>query len=289
MLYDNGQLAQAYLEAYQLTREPLFRRIVEETLGYVLRDMRDEAGGFYSAEDADSEGEEGKFYVWTRDEIEGILGPDDAYVFSTYYGVRANGNFDSHEPYHANRNILHVPRPDEGVATDLGIDLETLEARLANMRVRLFEARAQRVRPGRDDKILASWNALMISAFARAYPVLGDPAYRDAAVKAAEFLLMQMRDGDRLLHSYRHGHAQFPGYLDDYAFLIVALLDLYEATFDPRWLREADRTAKQMVESFWDAVSYTHLFSPAWPLLRVAALSGAKHERSLRLEGEGRT
>jgi uncharacterized protein YyaL (SSP411 family) len=252
MLYDNGQLAQAYIEAYQATHEPLFRRIARETLDYVLRDMCDPAGGFHSAEDADSEGEEGKYYLWTRDELESVLGADDAYLFSTYYGVRGTGNFASHEAYHAGQNILYVPRPPESVASDLGMPLEALEARLEGMRTRLMEVRERRMHPGRDDKVLASWNALMISALARGYEVFGEESYRNAATRAADFILTQMRDGDRLLHSFRQGRATIPGYLDDYSFMLVALVDLYEATFDARWLDEADKLAVRMIAEFWD-------------------------------------
>ncbi|MDX9975350.1 MAG: thioredoxin domain-containing protein, partial [FCB group bacterium] len=261
MLYDNAQLAQAYMEAYQVTQDPLFARIAKETLEYVLRDLRDPAGGFHSAEDADSEGEEGKFYVWTREELESLLGAEDAYLFSTYYNVRPEGNFTSHEPYHAKQNILHVPRPPEAVASDLGMPLEALEARMEGMRARLMEVRERRVRPGLDDKVLVSWNALMISAFARGYQVFGNDDYRSAATRAADFILTQMRDGDRLLHTFRNGKAQIPGFLDDYAFFLVALVDLYEATFDPRWLDEADKIVKRMNAEFWDEEAGGYFFT----------------------------
>jgi uncharacterized protein YyaL (SSP411 family) len=252
MLYDNGQLVQAYLEAYQVSRDPLFSRVARETLDYVLRDMTDPSGGFYSAEDADSEGQEGKFYIWSRREIENILGADDAAVFSAYYGVADDGNFSSHEPYHAGQNILHVARSPEEVAAELGIPPEQLEERLAPMREKLLAEREKRVRPGRDDKILASWNALMISAFAHGYQVLEEPRYLEAAKAAADFVLTQMVKDGELQHSYRRGQARFPGYLDDYAFMSVALVDLYETDFDVRWLREAEWLVEKMIEDLWD-------------------------------------
>jgi uncharacterized protein len=262
MLYDNGQLVQVYLEAHQITGDPFYRRIVEETLDYQLREMTDEAGGFHSTEDADSEGEEGKFYIWTADELNEILG-DDAEVLAAYYTVRPSGNFESHESYHANQNILHVTRAIEDVAKELDLSVAELTERLAAMRAKLLEVRAERVRPGLDDKILTSWNGLMIAGMARAYQVLGDERYRGGAERAADFVLTQMmRDGE-LLRTHRHGESRLPAYLDDYAFTAVGLIDLYEATFDPRWLDAADKLVAKMNELFWDDADGGYFFTSA--------------------------
>ena len=261
MLYDNAQLAEIYLEAYQLTKKPLYRRVVVEILEYVSRDMRDEGGGFYSAEDADSEGEEGKFYLWTYAEIQAHLGKDDGALFSAYYGLKKPGNFSSHEDYHAGMNILHMANTLEETAELQGMAPEALAAKIDELRAKLLEIRSRRVRPGLDDKVLASWNALMISAYAKASQVLGDPSYGRVAEEAAEFLLTEMmRDGE-LLRTHRKGTSHLPAYLDDYAFFASALIDLYEATFDVKWIEAADRIAKKMVEKFWDAETSAFYFT----------------------------
>jgi uncharacterized protein YyaL (SSP411 family) len=235
MLYDNALLAGEYLEAFQVAANPLYRRIAMETLDYVLRDMSSSTGGFYSSEDADSEGKEGRFYLWTEKEILDALGEKDGRTFCGYYGVTPEGNFEA-------RNILHLktlaPAADE--------------LRLAPMREILLKARSQRVRPSRDDKILASWNGLMISAFARGYRVLGDERYRHAAEKAATFILRNMTSQDKLLRSSRGGHSKQPGYLDDYACMADALVDLYEVTGEFKWLDAADSLVRKMIELFQD-------------------------------------
>lgn len=252
MLYDNAQLAQVYLEAYQVTGNEDYRRIVEETFTYVLRDMRDERGGFHSAEDADSEGEEGKFYIWDRSELDSILGVEDAKIFCTYYNVKDDGNFSSHEPYHKGLNILHTPISDDAVSSVLKMPTDEMLSKLVGMKTKLLAERNKRVRPGLDDKVLTSWNALMISAFAQGYQVLGDEAYLAAAVEASEFILNDMiRDGE-LLRTHRKGTSRIPAYLDDHAFMIVALLDVYEATFDTKWILAAQKLSAAMTEKFWD-------------------------------------
>ena len=255
MLYDNAQLALVYLEAYQVTKNPYYKQIVEETFTYILRDMRDERGGFHSAEDADSEGEEGKFYVWTKTEIDSILGEADAKIFNTYYNVRDAGNFSSHEPYHANQNILHTPISDDAVASILKISVEELTAKITELDAKMLEVRNKRVRPGLDDKVLTAWNALMITAFAQGYQVLGDETYRDAAVEAANFLLTDMIKDGELLRTHRKGDSRLPAYLDDYSCTIVALLDVYEATFDAKWITAAEEMSETMIEKFWDESS----------------------------------
>jgi len=261
MLYDNGQLAQIYLEAYQVTKNPHYKKVVEEIFDYVLRDMRDERGGFYSAEDADSEGEEGKFYVWTHEEILAQLGEEDGAIFSAYYNLRPEGNFTSSEHYHAKMNILHTPRPAGEVAEELETAPEALEAAISKMKATLLEVRGKRVRPGLDDKILSSWNALMISAFAQGYQILGDERYREAAVDAAGFIVSDMtRDGE-LLRTHRLGESRLPAYLDDYAFMILAMVDVYEATFDVKWLNAAVGYADKAIEEFWDEDSGVFYFT----------------------------
>jgi hypothetical protein len=252
MLYDNAQLAPVYLEAFQATGDALFARAAREILDYELRDMQDKNGGFRSTEDADSEGEEGKFYIWTQDEIMSILGDADGYLFCQYYNVRPGGNFSSHEKYHAGQNILHVTRPADVVAKEFGMSVDDFEKKLAECRMKLLAVRDKRVRPGLDDKILTSWNGLMISALAQGYQVLGETRYRDAAERAARFLLTDMRKDGKLLRTHRNGESRLLGYLDDYAFTTLGLIDLYEATFDERWLNAADELAHGMIDRFWD-------------------------------------
>ncbi len=261
MLYDNAQLSHAYLEAFQLTRKPRYAQVARETLDYVLRDLRDERGAFHSAEDADSEGEEGKFYLWESAELESLLGAEDATLFGSYYGVGKHGNFESHEPYHAGQNILHLPIPPEAVAAAQRMSLADLEARMAPLRQRLFEHRSLRVRPGLDDKVLTSWNGLMISSFALGSRVLGEPRYVQAAIEAGRFFIQQQWQDGTLLRTHRHGESRLPGYLDDYAFLANGFVDLYEATFDESWLTEARRLVDAMLEKFWDESTGTFFFT----------------------------
>ncbi len=233
MLYDNALLSRVYLDAYRATSRPLFRRIAGETLDYVIREMRDSNGGFYSAQDADSEGVEGKFYVWSLDEFRNAAG-DDAGLLAGYFDVSERGNFE-------HRNILHVPEPDE-----------ELVPRIDAARKRLYAIRNQRVKPGRDEKILTDWNGLMLRAFADAAFVLNRDDYRQVAVDNAEFLLKSMWNGERLLHSYKDGRARFNAYLDDYANLADGLLALYQATFEDRWLQHASAIVDRMIELFRD-------------------------------------
>src|SRR5690606_5416231 len=195
MLYDNALLSVVYLEAYQATGDVEFRRVVEETLDYVLRDMTDPAGAFYSTEDADSEGEEGKFYVWTPDEVREVLTEEAAETFCRVFDVTESGNFEG-------KNILHLPKTIAQVAALLGRDTVELVTELAESRQKLFAARNERVRPGRDDKVLVAWNGLMIDAMAKAGPALGVPRYTEGAQRAADFLLDSLRNDDgRLLHT----------------------------------------------------------------------------------------
>ena len=242
MLYDNALLVRLYLHAYQVTGKPLYRRVVEQTLDYVLREMTSPEGGFYSAQDADSEGEEGKFFVWRPEQIIETLGEEDGDKVNRYFGVTLQGNFEG-------RTILHVTAESKA---SVGLGDEELDALLERSRSKLLQARELRVRPQRDDKILTSWNALMLSAFAEAGAVLERSDYIHAAESNAEFLLGNLRDGDRLLRTYTDGRAKLLAYLEDYAFLISGLLALHEATFEGRWVLEAIDLGRSLIDLFWD-------------------------------------
>jgi uncharacterized protein YyaL (SSP411 family) len=256
MLYDNALLSRLYLETYQATGDAFYRRIAEETLDYVLRDMTSEEGGFYSAEDADSEGEEGKFYVWTPEELEAALDPEEAYLAARYWDVTERGNFEG-------KNILHVPRPPEVVAGEFGLSSEELWDRIVGIRGKLFAVREKRVRPGRDDKVLAAWNGLMLRSFALAALVTGREDYREAAVKNATFIVERMKEGGRIHRSYKEGRARFNGYLEDYAMVADGLVGLYEATFEARWLVEADALLDAVSELFWNEEKRAFYDTPA--------------------------
>lgn len=249
MLYDNGQLARVYLHAWQVTGEPLYKKVVEETLDWVIKEMRDPAGGFYSSLDADSEGVEGKFYVWSQEEIQAILG-DQADLFLLYYDVTARGNWEGH-------NILNVPRGAEEVARMVKLTTEELEAQLATARQKLYDVRAKRIWPGLDDKVLTAWNGLMLAAFAEAGRVLSRPDYSQIAVENAEFLYTHMRtESGRLLRTWKAGtQAKYNAYLEDYAYLADALIALYQTTFDERWFVWAKELADMMLTHFQDEES----------------------------------
>jgi uncharacterized protein YyaL (SSP411 family) len=268
MLYDNALLSRVCLHAYQTSGNGFFRRIVEETLDYVLREMtyvgaraNDQqlrtgpqlpsnaagvAGGFYSTQDADSEGEEGKFFVWTPEEVDTLLGDEDGSLFRAYFDVTEEGNFE-------HKNILHIDHSLEEVAARLSVTPERLSEAVERGKQILFKAREKRVKPGRDDKVLTAWNGLMLASFAEAGAVLGRPNYVQAAVRAADFILTRLRDENgRLLRSYKDGHSKFDAYLEDHAYLADGLLALYQATFDVRWLEETRALADEMLARFWD-------------------------------------
>jgi uncharacterized protein len=245
MLYDNALLARLYLHAYQLTKRELYRRITEETLDYVLREMTDPKGGFYSAQDADSEGEEGKFFIWTPDQIRAVLGDEEGDLFGGFFGVTEAGNFEG-------ANILHIPQKATLFAQGHGLPLEQLVSIIQEGKKKLLEVREERVHPLRDDKVLSSWNGLMLRAFAEAAVALGRSDYLQAAINNAAFLLENMRPQGRLLRTYRDGQAKLLGYLEDYAGVADGLIALYEATFEPRWLNGAIELVNEMIELFWD-------------------------------------
>jgi len=263
MLYDQAQLAIAYLDAFQITREPLFERTARDILDYVRRDMTDKEGGFYSAEDADSllaqgkpEHAEGAFYVWSKDEIDRVLGTERAKIFDYHYGVESKGHApEDPQGEFKNKNIL-IQRHDIGdTAKKFGLAKERIERLLAESRKLLFEARVKRPRPHLDDKVVTTWNGLMISAFARAYQVLDDPAYLQVANKAADFIHQKLyrADSNTLLRSYREGASDVNGFASDYALLVQGLLDLYEASFDTARIEWALKLQQRQDELFRDA------------------------------------
>jgi uncharacterized protein YyaL (SSP411 family) len=247
MLYDNSLLAMTYLEAFQVTGKPQYAEVAEQIFTYVLRDMTDAKGAFYCAEDADSEGVEGKFYVWTLKEILQVLGEDAGALYAELYDITEEGNFES-------RSIPNLIDTEvEAFAARKQMDLSELKQQMEASRQKLFDHREQRVHPHKDDKILASWNGLFIMALAKGAKALQKPSYAEAAKRAVDFILQEMRREDgRLLARYRDGEAAFPGYVDDYAFLVWGLIELYEATFEIRYLQAAVELNEQMIALFWD-------------------------------------
>jgi uncharacterized protein YyaL (SSP411 family) len=264
MLYDQALLVMAYVETWRVTHAPRYEQNAREVLTYVLRDMTAPEGGFYSAEDADSEGEEGKFYVWTLDELRDVLGDEDADLAALAWGATPEGNFLEESTRElTGANILHVARPLSVVAGELGVDEAEVTESLEAARRKLFEHRAGRIRPLLDDKILTDWNGLMIAALAKAGQAFGEPAYVAAARRAADFLWTTMwRDGE-LLHRYREGEASITGNVDDYAFLAWGEIELHQATQDPEHLARAVALTDAMLERFRDMENGGLFFSPA--------------------------
>ncbi len=247
MLYDNGQLVSLYSEAYQLTKNPLYRKVVVETLEYTKREMTNPEGGFYSSLDADSEGEEGKFYVWKKSEIDSLLGDDFAKVFNEFYEVKKSGNWE-----HKN-NILHRKSSDEKVAKKFDLSITKLEKHIASAKSTLMSARDKRIRPGLDDKILTSWNALMLKGYTDAYRAFGDEAYLEAAIKNANFLVKNaIKEGHRLNRNFKDGQSVINAFLDDYALLIDAFVHLYQVSFDEQWLDHAKKLTAYTQTHFYD-------------------------------------
>lgn len=246
MLYDNALLVRAYLHAWQVTKEPAFKRIVEETLDFTLREMTHEQGGFYSSLDADSEGEEGKFYVWSLDEIRDVL-KDDSEFFEAAYGVSVHGNWEG-------KTVLQRTLDDASLAARFKLDLEAVPVKLAESHSKLLTVRALRVRPGIDDKILTAWNGLMLAAFAEVSRVLDNKTYRLMATRNANFLLSALRpnpDGG-LRRAWRDGTSTSVVFLEDYAALILGLLELYQTDFDNKWFKSACELADEMIDKFGD-------------------------------------
>ena len=250
MLYDNAQLAQTYIRCYQATGNTFYRGVAEEILEYVMREMTSPEGGFFSAQDADSEGEEGRFFVWTPTEVRAILGDRDAEVFGSFFDITLAGNWEG-------TNILRVVQEAPQVASQFGLSIEETATILYTGRARLFTEREKRIKPHLDDKILTAWNGLMLAAFAEVAAVLNNATFRDVALKNASFLQqnMTLRDAEgnlRLLRTYRNGHAKLNAYLEDYACFADGLLHLYEATFDVPWLTLARDLTTSMFAYFWD-------------------------------------
>jgi uncharacterized protein YyaL (SSP411 family) len=256
MLYDNAQLAVAYIEAFQVTGKDRYARVAREIFAYEMTVMNDKTGGFYSTEDADSQGKEGLFYLWSRDELSRLLEKEEAETFSFFYNLKKVGNFPFPEEYHSGLNILHIRKDIRAAAGELDIREEEFEKRLTSARRKLLKARNMRERPGLDDKIITSWNALMISALARGYQVFTDTKYLQAAEKAAMFLIEKMRtEGGKLLRTFRKGKAKFYGYLEDYAYTARAFIDLYESAFDEKWLFAAEDLVEEALAQFWEEKS----------------------------------
>jgi uncharacterized protein YyaL (SSP411 family) len=253
MLYDQATLARAYVEAWQIDGNADFSATARATFDYVLRDLQDPAGGFHSAEDADSEGVEGKFYVWTRAEVVATLGKEDGELFADLYDVSERGNCKDEATHKDTGNsILRLETAIAIEAKKMGVDTAVLAKRVAPMRAKLLAIRSKRIRPHLDDKVLTDWNGLMIGSLAYGGASLGEKRYVDAAARAADFLLATMRTKTGLLHRYRKGVAGIDGFLDDYAFLASGLVELYEATFDAKWLVAARDLAREMVAKFAD-------------------------------------
>ena len=247
MLYDNALLVRVYLHAWQVTKDPNFKRIVEETLNFVMREMTHKNGGFYSSLDADSEGVEGKFYVWTLDDIRETL-KDDSDFFEAAYGITTNGNWEG-------KTVLHRMLDDASLAARFKLDLEAVPVKLADSHSKLFAVRSSRIRPATDDKILAAWNGLMLAAFTEAARVLADlspqsKAYLKVATRNADFILSELRPNGQLCRAWRDGATTNAVFLEDYASLILGLLELYQTDFDNKWFSSAHELAEEMIEKF---------------------------------------
>jgi uncharacterized protein YyaL (SSP411 family) len=276
MLYDNAQLVRIYAHAYTITREPLFRSVIEETVDYLLREMFHSHGGFYSTQDADSEGEEGKFFVWTGEEINRLLGEADGEIFCRMYDVGEPGNFDG-------KSILHPILTVDQASKFFRKEPSEIQALVANAKRRLFVEREKRIKPFRDEKIITSWNGLMLSGLAEAVKIIDNPTAIDAARETVEFIFKKLFRDDFLLHSYKDGEAKLLGYLDDYAFLAVGLLDLYEAVFERNYLDRAIQLTDVMLREFWDerdggffftGKSHEQLISRTKPIFDASIPSG---------------
>jgi uncharacterized protein YyaL (SSP411 family) len=248
MLYDQALIAIAYLEVFQATGATRYSLAAKETIDYVLRDLAAPQGGFYSAQDADTEGEEGKFYVWTIDEVLDSLSASDGELAVHIYGLKPGGNFAGTQ----DKNVLHIAEPLEELAPYKGLTLQELIDRLHSIREALFEARKKRITPAIDDKVLSDWNGLMIAALAKAGKVIAEPKYLETAVKTADFILNQMLKDDVLYHRYAKNETAIEGFLDDYAFVVFGLIELYEATFEDKYLQAAAALTKTMVAKLWD-------------------------------------
>ena len=256
MLYDNGQLLSLYSEAFQVTRDPLYREVVFQTVNWVRRELTNPEGGFYSSLDADSEGEEGKFYVWTREELQEILGEEEP-LAAAYYQCTGVGNWEH------GRNILHRRQSDADFAAEHKLEPHILAKLIHGWQKTLLAARAHRVRPGLDDKVLTGWNALMLSGLLAAYRAFGEQEFLDLALRNAEFLQANLRTGPRLYRTWKNGRATINGFLEDYALVIEAYVSLYEATFAESWLREAEALMSYVLANFFDPAEQQFFYTDA--------------------------
>jgi len=243
MLYDNGQLLGLYADAYKVNKNPLYKRVIEETVVFCNRELTDKSGGFYSSIDADSEGEEGKFYVWETEELDSLLAAD-AEIYKSYYSVTPKGNWE-------HNNILHITKSPESIAKKNKISVDELMQIIASANKKLFAERAKKVRPGTDDKVLCSWNALMVDGLLKCHEALGDRSYYDRAETTLSFILKEMKTKEGgLYRNFKNGKASINGFLDDYALLIQALIKMYENDFNPKWLEEAKNLTEYVFENF---------------------------------------
>jgi uncharacterized protein YyaL (SSP411 family) len=256
MLYDNGQLLSLYSEAYQVTRDPLYREVVFQTVGWVRRELTNPEGGFYSSLDADSEGEEGKFYVWTREELQKALGTEEA-LAAAYYECTGLGNWEH------GRNILHRRQSDADFAVEHGLEPHVLAKLIHGWQQKLLAVRTHRVRPGLDDKVLTGWNALMLSGLVAAYRAFGEAELLALALRNAEFIQQNLRQGPRLYRTWKNGRATINGFLEDYALVIEAYISLYEATFAESWLREAEELMSYVLANFFDDAEQQFFYTDA--------------------------
>ncbi|MCS6873908.1 MAG: thioredoxin domain-containing protein [Pyrinomonadaceae bacterium] len=245
MLYDNAQLTRIYLHLYQITKDDFFKKIATETLEYIEREMLHPEGGFFSTQDADSEGEEGKFFLWTFDEIELLLGEENAKIFCFYYGVTEDGNFEG-------KNILHIKYTPEEAAEILKIPVEKLNETVEQGRKILFSEREKRVKPNRDEKIITAWNGLMMATFAEAAAILSKERYLEIAQRNADFLISNLIKDDQLLRTWKDGKAKLNAYIEDYANLAEGLIELFQINSELKYLKMAEFLAEKMIEDFWD-------------------------------------
>jgi hypothetical protein len=245
MLYDNALLSRQYLHLYQLNHDPFIRTIVEGTLDYVVREMTDSRCGFYSTQDADSEGHEGKFFVWTVEDVEAAIGGENARLFNSYFNVTPGGNFEG-------KNILNINRPAAEIAEAAHVPVAELLRVIEAARKTLFEVREQRIKPARDEKVLTAWNGLMLASFAEAAAVLEREDYAQLARSNARFVLENLYRDGLLLRTWKDGQAKLNGYLEDYAFFIDGLLALFETTGEFEWLDSAIELSAKMIDEFWD-------------------------------------
>ncbi len=246
MLYDNALLTVNYLDLYLITKNEFYADVARSTMDWVLREMQDSGGGFYSSMDADSDGEEGLFYIWKSEELADLLG-NDVEIMADVYNMTPQGNFED------KTNILTRHQALAVLAEKHNLTIQELQAKIKQNRAKMLKSRSERIWPGKDDKVLTDWNSLMITAFARGYRVLGDNRYLEAANNCADFILETMQHDGKLFHSYREGEADIAGMLDDYAYLSEALLELYQAGFNEKYFIQGVKTANRMIELFWDS------------------------------------